>query len=90
MSLTELALKALKPKESHYRITDGGGLSIEVSPAGGKLWRFRYRFSNKEQTLALGKYPAVSLAQARKLRDEAKEQVITPLTPQIFDGKESK
>jgi len=75
MALTELTIKSLKPREKPYRVADSGNLSIEVSPTGGKLWRWRYRFNNKEQTLSLGKYPAVPLAQARKLRDEAKEQV---------------
>jgi len=75
MPLTELAIKHLKPQVESYRAVDGGGLYIEVSPAGGKLWRWRYRFQGKGQILSLGKYPVVSLAKARKLRDEAREQV---------------
>lgn len=74
MALTELAIKALKPKAKMYRIPDSEGLCLEVSPAGGKLWRWRYRFQGRGQMLALGKYPAVGLAQARKLRDKAREQ----------------
>jgi hypothetical protein len=74
MALTELAIKNLKPREKSYRVTDGGGLCIEVSPSGSKLWRWRYYFQDKPQMLALGKYPAVSLAQARRLRDEAREK----------------
>lgn len=73
MALTELAIKNLKPKDQLYRITDGGGLSLEISPSGGKLWRWRYYYQGKGQVLALGKYPAVSLADARKRRDEARE-----------------
>jgi integrase len=72
MPLTELAIKNLKPKEKAYKVSDSGGLCIEISPAGGKLWRWRYRFNQKEQVLALGQYPAVSLAEARKKRDEAR------------------
>ena len=75
MALTELAIKNLKPKETVYRKADGGGLSLEISPAGGKLWRWRYYFNQKEQMLALGKWPAVSLSEARKLRDDARELV---------------
>lgn len=75
MALTELAIKNLKPKDRAYRITDGGGLSLEVSPSGGKLWRWRYYHNGKEQILALGKYPAISLSEARKRRDEARELV---------------
>lgn len=72
MALTELAIKSLKPKAKAYRVTDGGGLTLEVSPAGGKLWRWRYYYQGKEQMLALGKYPALTLAEARKKRDEAR------------------
>src|SRR5438045_697638 len=75
MALTELAIKNLKPRKKPYRVTDTGGLCIEVSPAGGKLWRWRYYYQGKEQMLALGKYPAMSLADARKKRDEARELV---------------
>ena len=73
MALTELAIKNLKPKAKAYRVTDSNGLCLEVSPAGGKLWRWRYNYNGKEQMLALGKYPALSLAEARKKRDDARE-----------------
>lgn len=73
MALTELAIKHLKPKSKGYRVSDGGGLCLEVSPAGGKLWRWRYYYQGKEQMVALGKYPAVSLADARKKRDDQRE-----------------
>ena len=75
MALTELAIKNLKAKEKPYRIADGGGLNLEVTPPGGKLWRWRYYFNKKEQMLALGKWPAVSLSEARKKRDAAREQL---------------
>ncbi len=75
MALTELKLKNLKPKEKTYRISDNGGLCVEVTPKGSKLWRYRCYFNGKPQMLALGKYPAVSLAIARKKRDEARELV---------------
>lgn len=69
MALTELAIKNLKPKSKVYRVADGGGLALEIAPSGSKLWRWRYYFQGKEQMLALGKYPAVTLAEARKRRD---------------------
>ncbi len=75
MALTELAIKGLKPKSKPYRVADNGGLCIEVSAAGGKLWRWRYYYQGKPQMLALGKYPATSLSEARKRRDEARELV---------------
>jgi integrase len=73
MALTELAIKHLKPKPKTYRVADGGGLCLEISPAGGKLWRWRYYYQGKAQMLALGKYPALTLAEARKKRDEARD-----------------
>ena len=54
------------------KLSDCDGLYIHVSPAGGKLWRLFYRFDGKQKTLALGKYPEVSLAEARNRRDEAR------------------
>jgi len=81
MPLTELAIKHLKPRDKIYRLADSGGLCIEVSPKGSKLWRWRYKFNGKGQLLALGKYPHVSLAKARKLRDEAREMLLAGKHP---------
>jgi integrase len=75
MPLTELAIKNLKPKPRVYRVSDGGGLCMEISPAGGKLWRWRYYYQGKEQMLSLGKYPVLTLAEARKKRDAARQLV---------------
>jgi integrase len=73
MPLTELAIKHLKPKEKLYRVTDSAGLCLEVSPTGGKHWRWRYNYLGKGQMIALGSYPELPLAQARKKRDTARE-----------------
>jgi integrase len=75
MALSALAIKHLKPESRTYRRADGGGLSVEITPAGSKLWRWRYTFNGKEQMLALGKFPEVTLEQARRKRDEAREQL---------------
>lgn len=75
MALTELAIKNLKPTGKVYRVADSNGLCLEVSPTGSKLWRWRYYYQGKAQMLALGKYPTVSLAQARRQRDEARALV---------------
>lgn len=75
MPLTEFTVKNAKPKDKAYRITDGDGLQLEVTPTGSKLWRFRYYFFGKQQILSLGKYPTVSLAKARKKRDEVLMQL---------------
>lgn len=63
--LTDKAIKALKPKEALYRVADGDGLSLEVTPSGSKRWRFRYRIGGREQMLSLGVYPETGLAEAR-------------------------
>lgn len=73
MALTELQIKNLKPKDKNYLVSDGGGLSLAISLSGSKLWRLRYYYQGKEQIMALGKYPIVTLAEARKKRDEAKQ-----------------
>jgi integrase len=72
MPLTDTAIRNAKPADKPVRLADAGGLYIEISPAGGKLWRFKYRFLGAEKRLALGAYPGVTLADARKRRDDAK------------------
>lgn len=71
--LSQLAIVKARPKERPYKLSDGGGLHLLVKPNGRKLWRFRYRFMAVEKMLALGAYPDVSLASARKRRDDAKK-----------------
>jgi integrase len=72
MPLTEIAIKAIKPAEKIARFYDGKGLYLEVSPAGGRWWRFKYSFDAKEKRLSLGTYPDVSLKVARAKRDECR------------------
>lgn len=64
--LTDVTIRNAKPKDKPYRIADGEGLSIQINTSGGKLWRYRYRYDGKEQTIGLGKYPVVSLSDARQ------------------------
>lgn len=71
MALTETKLRAAKPDKTPYKVFDTGGLFIKVTPAGGKLWRFRFKFSGKEKLMALGEYPEVGLIEARRRRDAA-------------------
>lgn len=66
--LTALAIKAAKPG----KLFDGGGLFLDVRPSGSRYWRLKYRFGGRENLLALGVYPEVSLAEARKGRDGAR------------------
>jgi integrase len=72
MKLTDKAIRAAAPGEKPYRLSDGGGLNLFVSPAGGRLWRYRYEMQGKERQLALGAYPTVGLAEARRGRDAAR------------------
>lgn len=81
MPLTDTALKTAKPQEKLYRLSDSGGLYIEVAPSGGKWWRLKYRFDGKEKRLSLGTYPEVSLKDARVRRDEARKLVAAGVDP---------
>ena len=81
MALTATTIKTCKPKDKAYKLTDGGGLYLLVSPSGGKWWRFDYRFQSKRKTLSMGVYPAVSLKDARDRRDEAKKQLANGIDP---------
>lgn len=70
--LTDAQIKRTKPTDKAFKLTDGGGLHVFITPAGGKLWRFRYEFGGKEKLLSIGPYPAISLTEARSARDSAK------------------
>jgi integrase len=72
MPLTDTAIRNAKPGAKSVKMFDGAGLYLEVTPAGGKLWRLKYRFMGAEKRLALGAYPAVGLKDARAKRDEAR------------------
>lgn len=81
MPLSELQIKNAKPAEKAYRMADGGGLYIEISPAGGKLWRLKFRFDGKEKRLAFGSYPTVSLKAARTMREDARQLLAQGIDP---------
>ncbi len=81
MALTDTALKAIKPKAKPYIVTDERGLYVEVFPTGGVVWRYRYRLNGKQEKLTLGKYPALSLKNARIKRDEAASAVALGQSP---------
>ncbi|GAB1424242.1 tyrosine-type recombinase/integrase [Thauera terpenica] len=75
--------KAAAPTGKSYKLTDGGGLHLEVRPNGSKLWRYRFRLNDEESTFAIGSYPDVSLAEARKARDEARALVKQGINPSM-------
>jgi integrase len=79
--LTNAALRAAKPTEKPYKLTDGGGLYLLINPSGALWWRLKYRFEGREKLLSLGVHPHVSLQQARGLRDEAKKVIANGADP---------
>ena len=81
MPLTEAFIRSVKPLESVKKYSDGGGLHLRVEPRGSKLWRMQYTFGNKQKSLTFGKYPIVSLAEARRKRDEAKKLIANGIDP---------
>jgi len=83
MALTDTALRALKAKDKAYTVSDERGLYVEVFPTGGVVWRFRYRLNGKQEKLTLGKYPALTLRNARIKRDEAAQAVALGRSPAV-------
>lgn len=81
MALTDVAIRNAKPKAKPYKLGDAGGLFLLVTPAGGKLWRLKFRIAGKEKLLSLGGWPEVSLATARRERDKAKEALAAGSDP---------
>jgi integrase len=79
--LTEIRIRAAKPKERAYKLFDERGLFMLVTPSGGRLWRFRYRLGGLEKLLTLGAYPDVSLKRAREKREDARKLVADDVDP---------
>lgn len=79
--LTNIAVVNLQARDKTYRVSDTGGLYIEVRPDGSKYWRQAYRFAGKQKTLAHGVFPAISLKDARAKRDEAKALLSEGIDP---------
>ena len=88
--LTETKIRALKPRTKLYRVADTKGLCIEVPPTGSKLWRFRYRHNGKARMLGFGEWPAVTLADARQRRDQARVLVAKGLDPSAERQREKR
>jgi hypothetical protein len=79
--LTQFAITNAKPKAKAYKLADLNGLHLLVKPSGARLWRFRYRFAGKENTLGFGAFPEISLAEARGKRDDARKLVAAGIDP---------
>ncbi|WP_333663237.1 tyrosine-type recombinase/integrase [Acinetobacter sp.] len=79
--LTDAQVRKIKPLDKKKRYPDEKGLYLEVTPSGGRFWRIKYRFNGRESTLTIGSYPEISLAQARRTRDEARIQLYNNIDP---------
>lgn len=83
MALNDAAIRALKAKDRVFAVADEKGLCIEVAVSGSKLWRLRYRFGGKARVLSFGRYPEVSLKEARQRRDEARATLRDGIDPGV-------
>ncbi len=81
MSLTSTSIRNAKPGSKMRKLFDERGLYLELSPKGGKWWRFKYRFNSKEKRLSLGVYPDVTLKAARDRRVDARKLVANGIDP---------
>ena len=81
MALTDTKVKNTKAGHKTARLYDEKGLYLEISPKGGKWWRFKYRFNGKEKRLSLGVYPDVKLKKARDKRDDARRLIADGIDP---------
>ena len=75
MALTDVAIRKAKPGPTPVKLADGGGMHLLITPAGGKLWRLKYRIDGREMLLAIGAYPEIGLGEARRHREEAREMI---------------
>lgn len=89
MRLTTIAIKNAKPQDKPYYLPDGDNLSLYITPQGGKVWRLAYRHNNKRKQIALGKYPVISLAEARELKLEKQRLLAKGIDP-VQDRRQSK
>lgn len=81
MALTDLAIRHARPLGKAYRLSDCHGLYIQVNPSGSKLWYLKFRFGNKENRMALGPYPLISLALAREKQADIRRLILDGINP---------
>lgn len=81
--LTYIQINTAKPRAKAWSLSDSQGLHLAIQPNGSKLWRFKYRFLDKQKTLHLGGWPTISLADARIRRDEAKKPIAVGIDPAL-------
>ncbi|CDZ44258.1 tyrosine-type recombinase/integrase [Neorhizobium galegae] len=88
MALTDIQIRNAKKSEKPQKLPDGNGLYLYISRAGGKSWRLDYSYFGKRKTLTLGMYPSLSLADARRRRDDAKQKLSEGLDPSLAKKRE--
>ena len=81
MALSDIAIRNAKPGAKPVKLADGAGMFLLVTPAGGKLWRLKYRVDGREKLLAIGAYPEIGLSEARRRREEARELIASGKDP---------
>ncbi len=81
MPLTDTKVRSLKARDKQYKVADGRGLFLVITPGSSKYWRFRYRFVDREKSLAIGIYPDVSLSEARDKAHEARKMLANDIDP---------
>ncbi|QWA09506.1 tyrosine-type recombinase/integrase [Sodalis ligni] len=81
MPLSVRQIETLKPQEKPYKLADGGGLFLHITPTGNKSWRLKYRFEGKEKLMTFGLFPAITLGEARKQRDKARALLAAGVDP---------
>lgn len=79
--LTDVAIRKAKPADKPVKMSDGDGMYLEVQPSGARYWRLKYRIGGVEKRLSLGVYPEVSLAEARKRREDARRLIAAGTDP---------
>ncbi|MEO6152626.1 MAG: Arm DNA-binding domain-containing protein [Croceibacterium sp.] len=81
MALTDVAIRNAKSGAKPIKLADGAGMFLLITPAGGKLWRLKYRIDGREKLLAIGRYPEIGLSDARKRREEARALIASGQDP---------
>jgi integrase len=81
LALTDTEIRRSKPTDKPYKLSDSGGLHLLITPTGGKLWRWKYRFDGAEKLMTLGRYPEVALVDARERRDAARKKLANGIDP---------
>lgn len=84
MALTDASIKALKPKDKAYKVSDSNGLYLHISTTGNKTFRLDYQIKGKRKTLSIGSYPQIFLKESRQKCFEAKGQISNGVDPSIL------